>query len=62
MAANVEAAVSIDGKTVGWTPLIDHPLRPGRHKVVVTYRKRRRSYWIHIRAGYTRAVNVRFRR
>ena len=32
------------------------------HTITVKYRKRRRTYWIIIRAGFTRLVNVRFRR
>ena len=62
IASNRPAEIFIDGKEVGFTPLIDYQLRPGLHRVVLKRRKRRKHYRIRIRAGYTRTISARFYR
>jgi hypothetical protein len=62
VVANHEARVYVDGKAVGWTPLIDHPLPTGLHVIRVRRGKRTRRYRLRIRPGHTRLIKVRFRR
>lgn len=60
VAANVEARVYVDGKPVGWTPLMDAPVRAGRRHVTLRAGRQHRSYVLRFRAGFTRSISVRF--
>lgn len=61
VASNREAQVLIGGKPAGFTPLLNHALKPGRHQVTLVASKgQRRVYTVQILAGRTRTISVAF--
>ncbi|MEO1267086.1 MAG: PEGA domain-containing protein, partial [Myxococcota bacterium] len=58
IASKPAAQVTIDGASVGWTPVINHKVSPGSHSVVLVNDKEgiRKTYRVNIKSGQTRSI------
>ncbi len=60
ITCNRKARVNVDGHNVGSTPIRRLAVNPGRHRVILRARGRRRTVYLRTVAGYTRRVHVNF--
>jgi len=60
ITASQRARVNVDGKDVGFTPLRQLAVNPGRHRIILRAGGKRRTVYVYTTARFTKRVHIRF--